>query len=296
MGTAKPVEPLNEVPTISALPVAAPTRAVALRGDVVEVMKPVVPTVRARQESATPPAEEHVHEEPSVETPIGTNGIALPTAEVTVPPIVGGIELERGMEGAPEGTPASEESADRSDVHAPTVADEPATPRATASKDAGATVEPAHEIVAPAPPLPAPRQAVVVADVPAPVGEPVRDAIPVRRTEEVYAAASRDWTGIPGDVDDSAVGVEYEPPAEMPSSAAVEAARGGRRGEPNPSDTEWEQTVTVWSFEDLARRSSADRGEEDAASEIGRPLVWAAVAAGLVGVGVIGAVLAYKLL
>lgn len=288
VGTAKPVEPLNEMPTISALPVAAPTRAVALRGDVVEVMNPVVPTVRARPESATPPAGE-----PSVETPIGTSETAPPTADATVPPIVGGIELE----GEAEGTPAPEESADTSGAQAPTVADEPATPVAKASGDDRGTVEPVPELVKTAPPLPAPRHAVVVADVPTPpLGDPMRDAIPIRRTEEVYAAASQDWTGIPGDVDDSAVGVEYEPPAEMPSSAAVETARGGRRSETIPSDTEWEQTVTVWSFEDLARRSSADGGEEEAASSVGRPLVWAAVAAGLASVGVIGAVLAYKLL
>ena len=267
-----PVEPVSEAATVWAPPVAAPTKPVAPPGDSVEVTNSDVPTVGARQEITTPPAAtDRAHEEPPVEAPVGTNAsqpamaeVKVEAAEVTAPPVVSAVELGGEVAGRPGGTAAApDEGASTSDVHAPTVPDAPAATVARGRADNRVAIESVPKVVTAALPLAAPRQASVAADVPPRlVGEPVRAAMPGRKVEEVQRAP-QGRTEVAVDVDDSAVGVEFQHSAALHPGVGATAARGGGRGEGNPSDKEWEQSVTVWSFEDLARRSSGDRAEEE---------------------------------
>jgi pSer/pThr/pTyr-binding forkhead associated (FHA) protein len=95
------------------------------------------------------------------------------------------------------------------------------------------------------------------------------------------------------------VSLTFSPKPERGTGEASEPAReadvGRRIAGAEATDEEWDESVAVWSFEDLARRASADDGEDERDAEDGGRLIWVAVAVGVACLGVIAWLVVFKL-
>lgn len=104
--------------------------------------------------------------------------------------------------------------------------------------------------------------------------------------------------GAPAEVS-GPMNLTFHPMHERDFEGAPEPARvddeGGRSASSEVTDEEWDQSVTVWSFEDLARRASGDDGGEEQEGKQGRGLIWVAVAVGVACLGMIVWLILFKL-
>jgi pSer/pThr/pTyr-binding forkhead associated (FHA) protein len=163
-----------------------------------------------------------------------------------------------------------------------------------------AAVAPEAPVVAEEPPLLGPQQVGAAAE--NPIRGPTWDADRESQTEigiesgaDAVASEARE-AGAPPAAFTGKTRVAFhrthERDIEVPSEPA-RADAGGRVASAEATDEEWDQSVAVWSFEDLARRASGDDGDEEGAED-GRVLLWVAVAVGVACLGVIAWLIVFK--